>query len=68
VQDKDTPLAEKRSDSTVLLHMKGTTAPLATTIYREKLDANLDDKQDWHWAIIDAKGIPPSTIATDLNH
>src|SRR6202166_1670107 len=67
VQDKDTPPAEKRSDLTVLLHMKGTTAPLATTIYREKLDANLDDKQDWHWAIIDAKGIPPSTIATDLN-
>src|ERR1700676_4494753 len=63
VQDKDTPPAEKRSDLTVLLHMKGTTAPLATTIYREKLDANLDDKQDWHWAIIDAKGIPPSTIA-----
>ncbi len=52
-QDKDTPPAEKRSDLTVLLHMKGTTAPLATTIYREKLDANLDDKQDWHWAIIE---------------
>ena len=65
--DKDTPPSEKRSDLTVLLHMKGTTAPLASTIYREKLDANLDDKQDWHWAIIGAKGIPPSTIATDLN-
>ena len=65
--DKDTPPSEKRSDLTVLLHMKGTTAPLASTIYREKLDAALDDKQDWHWAIIGAKGIPPSTIATDLN-
>ena len=65
--EKDTTPAEKRSDSTVLLHMKGTAAPLATTVYREKLDASLDDKQDWHWAIIDAKGIPPSTIATDLN-
>ncbi len=67
-QDKDTFQSEKRSDSTVLLHMKGTTAPLASTIYREKLDAALDDKQDWHWAIIGAKGIPPSTIATDLNN
>jgi hypothetical protein len=65
--DKDTPPSEKRSDLTVLLHMKGSTAPLASTIYREKLDAALDDKQDWHWAIIGAKGIPPSTIATDLN-
>jgi hypothetical protein len=65
--NKDTPPAEKRSDLTMLLHIKGTTAPLTTTVYREKLDANLDDKQDWHWAIIDAKGIPPSTIASDLN-
>ena len=66
-KEKDAAPAEKRSDSTVLLHMKGTAAPLATTVYREKLDASLDDKQDWHWAIIDAKGIPPSTIATELN-
>ncbi len=66
-KEKDVAPAEKRSDSTVLLHMKGTAAPLATTVYREKLDASLDDKQDWHWAIIDAKGIPPSTIATELN-
>jgi len=65
--DKDMPSSEKRSDLTVLLHMQGTTAPLASTVYREKLDANLDDKQDWHWAIIAAKGIPPSTIATDIN-
>jgi hypothetical protein len=65
--DKDTPSPEKRSDLTVLLHMKGTTVPLASTVYREKLDAALDDKQDWHWAIIGAKGIPPNTIATDLN-
>jgi hypothetical protein len=66
-KEKDAAPAEKRSDSTVLLHMKGTAAPLSTTVYREKLDASLDDKQDWHWAIIDAKGIPPSTIATELN-
>jgi len=65
--DKDAPPSEKRSDLTVLLHMKGSTAPLASTIYREKLDATVDDKQDWHWAIIGAKGIPPSTIATDIN-
>jgi hypothetical protein len=67
VPDKDAPPSERRSDLTLLLHLKGSTAPLASSIYREKLDANLDDKQDWHWAIIGAKGIPPSTIATDLN-
>ena len=55
--------AEKHPDSTLLLHLKGSTAPLATTVYREKLDAVLEDGQEWHWAIVEAKGIPPTTIA-----
>jgi len=59
----DTPPTEKRSDMTLLLHLKGSTAPFATTVYREKLDATLDDDQEWHWAIVEAKGIPPTTIA-----
>jgi len=55
--------AEKHPDSTLLLHLKGATAPLATTVYREKLDAVLEDGQEWHWAIIEAKGVPPTSIA-----
>jgi hypothetical protein len=54
---------EKRSDSTLLLHLKGSTASMATSIYREKLDATLEEGQEWHWAIIEAKGIPPTTVA-----
>ncbi len=60
---EDTAPAEKRSDLTVLLHLKGLAAPMATTVFREKLDANLDDGQEWHWAIVEAKGIPPATVA-----
>jgi hypothetical protein len=55
--------AEKRSDLTVLIHLKGSAAPMAMTIYREKVEANLDEGQEWHWAIIAAKGIPPATVA-----
>ncbi|MGA8489111.1 MAG: hypothetical protein WB711_01730 [Terriglobales bacterium] len=55
--------ADKRSDVTVLLHLKGSAAPFATTVFREKLDENLEDGQEWHWAIIEAKGIPPATVA-----
>lgn len=55
--------AEKRSDLTVLLHLKGSSAPMATTVYREKVDANLEEGQEWHWAIVGAKGIPPATVA-----
>lgn len=56
----DSQPAEKRSDLTLLLHLKGSTAPFATSVYREKLDAVIDDGQDWHWAIVAAKGIPPT--------
>jgi len=51
---------EKQSDLTLLLHLKGTAAPLATTIYRETLGATLASDQEWHWAIVSAKGVPPS--------
>jgi hypothetical protein len=58
-------LTDKRSDVTLLLHLKGSAAPFATTVYREKLDANLDEGQEWHWAIIEAKGIPPPPASGD---
>ncbi len=57
VQDPDP--ADKHPDSTVLLHLKASGAPFATTVFREKVEANLDPDQEWHWAIVEAKGIPP---------
>jgi len=60
--------AEKRPDSTLLLHLKGSTAPFATSVYREKLDAAPNDGQEWHWAIVEAKGIPPATVADSAKY
>jgi hypothetical protein len=54
----DVVSAEKLSDSTVLLHLKGSAVPLATTVFRQKLNTILDEGQEWHWAIVEAKGIP----------
>lgn len=59
----DATPVDKRSDVTLLLHLKGSSAPFATTVYREKLGENLDEGQEWHWAIVEAKGIPPATVA-----
>jgi hypothetical protein len=59
----ETVTEDKRSDVTLLLHLKASAAPLVTTVFREKLDAGLQDGQEWHWAIVEAKGIPPSTEA-----
>jgi hypothetical protein len=65
---EDATPADKHSDVTLLLHLKGSSAPFATTVYREKLDENLDDGQEWHWAIVEAKGIPPATVADGSKH
>jgi hypothetical protein len=50
---------EKPSDITVLYHLKGAAAPLTTAVFRETLGTVLAPDQDWHWAIVEAKGIPP---------
>lgn len=54
-------LEEKRSDVTMLYHIKGAAAPASVTIFRETLATALPSDQEWHWAIVEAKGYPPQT-------
>jgi hypothetical protein len=51
--------AEKRSDLTLIYHLRGSAAPLQTTVFQEDLGVQLDPDQEWHWAIIQAMGILP---------
>jgi hypothetical protein len=51
---------EKQPDLTVLYHLKGTGAPDSTTVFRADLGGNLGDTKEWHWAIVSARGVPPS--------
>jgi hypothetical protein len=51
--------AEKHPDMTVLYHIKGSAAPFSTAVFRQSLGATLDADQDWHWAIVQAQGLPP---------
>jgi len=55
---------EKRSDVTYIFHLKGSAAPFATAIFREALDAPLGLDQDWHWSILQAKGLPPKPFTS----
>ncbi len=50
---------QKRPDVTLLLRVKGSAAPSTTAIFRPSLNFALFPDQDWHWAIVKAKGIPP---------
>jgi hypothetical protein len=52
---------QKQPDVTLLLKVKGSAAPSATAIFRTSLNFALFPDQDWHWAIVKAKGIPPQT-------
>jgi len=54
---------ERPSDLTLVFHLKGTASPMATTIFRETLSASLAPDQEWHWAILNVKGIPPSPLS-----
>jgi hypothetical protein len=61
---ENTTPAEKRPDSTVLYHLKGTGAPDATTMFSASLDENFGQVKDWHWAIVSARGVPPASPST----
>jgi hypothetical protein len=50
---------QKQPDVTVLLRMKGSAAPSTTATFRTPLNFALFPDQEWHWAIVKAKGIPP---------
>jgi hypothetical protein len=58
-----TLLSEKQPDSTVLYHLKGSSAPSSTTVFHEALGRTLGEDQEWHWAIVQAKGVPAQTKA-----
>jgi hypothetical protein len=50
---------QKRPDVTTLYKMRAAAAPLATTVFRTGLTVSVGPDEEWHWAIVQAKGIPP---------
>ncbi|PYX14229.1 MAG: hypothetical protein DMG84_16065 [Acidobacteria bacterium] len=57
---------EKRPDVTVLYHLKAAAAPLTTTVFQGSLDTAPSADQEWHWAIVQARGIAPTTPAQGM--
>ena len=51
----------KKPDQTFLYHLKGVAPPLSTTAFKQVLDLNLGPNDEWHWAILQARGLPPAT-------
>ena len=55
--------AEKRPDQTVIYRMRAAAAPTATTVFSTPLDLDMTPGDEWHWAIVQAKGYPPETYS-----
>jgi hypothetical protein len=48
----------KKSDLTLLYHLKGSAVPGSTSSFQRNLGLNLSADQEWHWAILQARGTP----------
>jgi hypothetical protein len=56
---------EKRPDTTLIYRMRAPAAPFATTVFSRRLNQDLDPGDEWHWAIVAAKGYPPETYSAE---
>lgn len=65
--DSVVELTQKRPDQTVIYHLRGSSAPQTTAVFTAELTSELDPEQEWHWAIVGAKGVPKDTPLTSDN-
>jgi len=49
-------IVAKRSDTTLLYHFKGAAAPNSKATFQQPLGVTLGPNQEWHWAIVEARG------------
>lgn len=54
---------EKRPDQTILYRMRAAASPLTMTVFSAPLNFNLDAGDEWHWALVEAKGYAPQNDA-----
>jgi hypothetical protein len=53
-------VVERRSDVTILYHLKAQAKPFSTTAFHENIGITPGPDEDWRWSIVEAKGIRPS--------
>jgi hypothetical protein len=54
---------EKKPDVTVIYRMRAAAPPWARTVFSAPLDVDLAAGDEWHWAIVQAKGYPPQDFS-----
>jgi hypothetical protein len=51
---------ERRSDVTLLYHLKAEAKPFSTTAFHENIGVTPGPDEDWRWSIVEARGIRPA--------
>jgi hypothetical protein len=54
------PAVERRSDVTLLYHLKTEARAFTTATFRENIGITPGTDEDWRWSIVEAKGIRPA--------
>jgi hypothetical protein len=54
---------EKKSDVTVIYRMRAAAPPWVTTAFSAPLNLELTPDEEWHWAIVQARGYPPQSYS-----
>ena len=57
---------EKKPDVTVIYRMRAAAAPSATTVFSQRLKLEIQPDEEWHWAIVQARGYPPQSYSGNL--
>ncbi|MGD1078640.1 MAG: hypothetical protein ABR881_10010 [Candidatus Sulfotelmatobacter sp.] len=52
---------EKKPDLTMIYRMRAAAPPWATTVFSAPLNLDLEPDEEWHWAIVQARGYPPQS-------
>ncbi len=55
--------AEKRPDQTAIYRIRAAASPSATTVFSTPLNLDMAPGDEWHWAIVQAKGYPPESYS-----
>jgi hypothetical protein len=55
--------SEKGPDATRIYRMRAAAPPSATTVFSAPLNWELAPDEEWHWAIVQARGYPPQSYA-----
>lgn len=57
---------EKKPDVTVIYRMRAAAPPSSTTVFSAQLKGELASDEEWHWAIVQARGYAPQSYAGNV--